>query len=491
MLQFCIAVLLAAGLFADNQTPAVTTPLAEDSLPFRVSLEQADFSLPVGLHSFAYAIYDGEWLLLSGRTNGLHDVDNTDPNTNSFPTANQNTSVFVVNPKKRQVYSRSLYDSTAHLSQEQIDLLSVTNALAYQTRDGRTLYVVGGYGIDTAAQVMTTKPALTAIDVPAMIQWVKNPKKGRSAAKCIRQIFDPLLQVTGGMMWQSNAHQPYLLAFGQTFTGNYLAGTEGVYTQQIRPFQIIDNGKDLHVQPHSQMTPTLSYRRRDLNVVPIIKKQGSSYEQSFVTLSGVFTPGGGGNPGAWTVPIEIDADGSSFMPDPSDPNTFAQGMNNYSCASAGLYSQKKNNMYILLFGGLSYLIMSDGNPASCTASPPVNAGILTPCDNLPFVNDITTIRIDAHGNYQQYLMSGKYPTITATFGGGAGGPIWFGSSAVFFPAEDMPLYPNNVIAFDKLGSSSTLLGYIVGGIASSLTDTNDLSDSIASTYIFRVVLTRP
>ncbi len=286
-------------------------------------------------------------------------------------------------------------------------------------------------------------------------------------------------------MWQVNAHQPYLLAFGQNFDGNYIQTSNGSYTRQVRPFQIIDTGGKLFVQPYKQPIPLPTYRRRDLNVIPIIRKTGTSYTHAFTALSGVFTPGGGDNPGAWTVPIEIYEDGSSFM---IDPNAFAQGMNNYSSANLGLYSQKSNDMYIVLLGGLSYLIVSDGNPASCTASPPINLGILTPCDNLPFVNDVTTVRIDSHGNYKQYLMSAKYPTIIATFGTSPGGPIWFGSSAAFFPVENLPLYSNDVIALDKLGSSPILLGHIVGGIASSVTDTNDPSDSQASTYIFTVTL---
>ncbi|MFS8563182.1 MAG: hypothetical protein LVR00_02145 [Rhabdochlamydiaceae bacterium] len=47
-----------------NQTSYLTVPLPEDSLPYRVTIEQADFTLPAGLHSFAYAVYGEEWLLI-------------------------------------------------------------------------------------------------------------------------------------------------------------------------------------------------------------------------------------------------------------------------------------------------------------------------------------------------------------------------------------------------------------------------------------------
>ena len=177
-------------------------------------------------------------------------------------------------------------------------------------------------------------------------------------------ISNPLLQVTGGVMLQSNPHQPYLLGLGQNFIGSYLnTNSNGIYTHQIRPFQIIDTGKDLFVQPYAQPIPTSTYRRRDLNIVPIVKKVGTARELAYVVLGGVFTPGD--DFGAWTVPIEINPDGSSRMLDPSE---FAQGMNNYECPNVGLYSEKTNDMYTLLFGGISFLYSIGGGFYSPTGS---------------------------------------------------------------------------------------------------------------------------
>lgn len=493
-----------------NQTSNLTLPLPEDSLPYRVTIEQADFMLPAGIHSFAYAVHEGEWLLIAGRTNGLHNVDNTDPNNNPFLPSQQNINVFVVNPKTKITYYRSLYDPSAKLSQAQIDLLSTSNTLFYHAKQKNTLYVVGGYGIDTASNTMGTKQALTAIDIPNLIQWVKNPEKSKSAAACVRTIFDPIFQLTGGVMLQSNEHEPYLLAFGQNFDGNYTASSEGSYSRQIRPIQIIDNGHSLFVQKHPQPTPLSYYRRRDLNVIPIVKKKGKSLTMSFAALSGVFTPAdANNNPGAWTIPIEIDPDGSSRMQDPNNPNTFAQAMNNYSCPTLGLYSAKKNQMYTLLFGGISASLFSDGsncntdsNPQcnACTAWLPAKGSIFTPCCNLPFSNDITTIEIDKHGVYRQYMMSGTYPIINSnppvcsgfTPMTCSGDPLqtiyYFGANAVFIPTEGLPTFPNGVIALDRLGSKPVFVGYIVGGIASTILDTNCTTDTQASFYVFKVTI---
>lgn len=478
MLKILLCLFATCCLYGQNQTSYVTLPLREDSLPFRLSIQQASFSLPVGLQAFAAGRYKQEWLLLSGRTFGLHGFAG-----DTFPVSSQNTVAYVVNLSTGSIVSRSLTDHASKLSQEQIDQLSVTNALFFQGDGANTLYMVGGYGFNTATQKYETKSVLTAIDIPEFIKWVKRKPKSKSAAKCLRQVSHPLLQVTGGVLHQANPHQPYLLGFGQNFIGRYVDTTSnGIYTYQIRPFQVIDTGKKLSVQPYLQPARISTYRRRDLNIVPVIKKKGPSMDQSYVALGGVFTPGI--NFGAWTIPIEIASDGSSAMLDPSNPNTFAQGMNNYECPHVGLYSEKTNDMFTLLFGGISGFYSVNGGFYS-----PGGSFIEDP--ELGFTNDVTTIRIDSSGNYQQYFMSATFPTITPSFGTVPGPELLFGSSAVFLPSNGLPRYPNGVIALDKLGSSPILLGYIVGGIQSSMAETDSETgnvDTHASNYVFTVTL---
>jgi hypothetical protein len=483
-----------------NQTTNLSIPLPEDSLPYQIAVEQADFSLPAGLQSFAFAVYKGEWLFIAGRTNGLHNVNSDTALPNSFPVKSQNTVVYVVNPKKKKSYSRPLNDPSSNLTQEQIDLLSVTNSFYSQTDDGRTLYLIGGYGIDSATGKMGTKQALTAINVPRLIAWVKKKRCSGSAADCLRFAFDPILQLTGGKMLKGNKPGSYLLAFGQNFSGYYTTSSNGDYSMQIRRIKIIDNGRELCVKSCKQPAPLPTYRRRDLNVVPVIKKKGNCCKMSYVALSGVFTPGNLDNPGAWTVPIEIKANGSSRMLDPNDPKTIAQAMNNYDCANAGLYSEKKHSMFTLLFGGISASIFSDGDcENSCVALIPNNGNVFTTCCNLPFTNDITTLKIDKQGVYQQYLMSSKFPTIPVPdpaslfcssdpFPPDAPRIYYFGAEAVFIPNRKLPAYPNGVIVFDQLKDHRTFLGYVVGGIASTILDTNCITDTIASPYIFKIYI---
>jgi len=458
--------LSGSDIFCDNQTPDITPILPPTTLPFTISIEQANFSLPAGLHSYSFGTYKGKALLLGGRTNGMHTFDN---NNNNFPPRKQNTTVFVVDFHEGVVYTKSLYDPSSGLSQAQIDLLSVTSPQSYTNKSSNTMYITGGYGVDTASGQFSTKPCLTAIDIPGLIHWVTHPSSNETAAQHIRQIFHPLLQVTGGFMTQINPHLPTLLVFGQNFAGFYTDSSNGNYTQQVRTFQIIDNGKDLYIQPQNMENPNPNYRRRDLNVVPIIQKKRNSYQQALVALSGVFTL----TTGAWTVPVLISSTGTTSMADPSNPKTFKQGMNNYFCPTIGLFSQKTNDMYILALGGISFGYFQNN--------------VFVTDSELPFINQVTTIKIDEDGNFQQFLMANQYPVILST-SSNPGNPLLFGAGARFFPIKELPMYTNEVFRLEKLGKSPILLGYIVGGIQSTLNNTNVASDSAASPYIFRVIL---
>ncbi len=449
-----------------NQTPTTTPILPPTTLPFTLSIDQMNLNLPNGWHSGAVATWGNKCLLLAGRTNGLHGFDS---GNNNFPPRAQNLSIYVIDFKKMRVYQRALNDPASGLTQQQIDTLSVTSPQSYQS--GRTLYITGGYGVDSATGQMGTKPTLTAIDIPGLIHWVTHPDSSGTAAKQIRQTTDPLVQVTGGYMAQVSPHTPTLLIFGQNFTGFYSDSSNGDYTQQVRAFTILDNGQTLHVLANPNQPPqNPSYRRRDLNVVPILSPGKNGPIESFVALSGVFTL----NEGIWTVPVLIASDGSSSMADPNDPNTFKQGMNNYASANIGLYSEDTEEMYIIIPGGLTYGYFDNG--------------VFLTDSEIPFTNEVTTVKIDPNGNFSQYIMDAQYPTILSTFSN-PGNTLLFGAGATFIPAQGLPLYRNEVIGLDNLPSGPTVIGYIVGGIQSTLPNTSTRADSAASPYIFQVTLT--
>lgn len=466
--SFSAILTIPSLLFGANQTPTVNIPITDGTLPFQVVVEQDTLTLPSGVHSYVSAMYKGKILILAGRTNGMHDFGN---NNNNFPPSSQNTTVFVVDTIEGIVYTKSLTDPSSGLSQRQIDTLSVTSPQSFQVKN--TLYISGGYGVDTETGLFNTKPVLTAIDITGLIHWVVSSAAGETAAQHIRQTINSVFQVTGGVMAQPVNSDTTLLMLGQNFQGFYVPDSNGVYTKQVRRFKIHDNGKDLSVRvkgPYPE-SPNPDYRRRDLNIVPVIHHLYGTPLQAYIAFSGVFTETGG----AWTVPILIDFWGKGTMQDPADPSTFKQGMNNYACPTLGIYSKISKTMFVTFFGGISYGFFENG--------------VFTTDDELPFINQITTVSLDKKGNYTQYLMENEYPVILST-GSNPGNPLLFGAGARFFPIDDLERYENDVINLEKLATGPKHVGYIVGGIMSTLPNTNTSTDSAASPYIFRVLIQR-
>ena len=334
--------------------------------------------------------------------------------------------------------------------------------------------MTGGYGFRNSINDYTTFDILTAIDIPGLIRWVVSRPPGETAATHIRQISDPIFQITGGDMYKLGKEKPTLLVLGQDYEGAYGFGPHTqIYSEQVRRFNILDDGINLGVEilPSKPFTPDSNLRRRDLNVVPVVSKncQGKLIS-GLMALSGVFTP----NVGVWTVPVSITADGDSTMANPADPSTFKQGMNNYVCANLGLYSQKSDDMYTVLFGGMSYGFIKNG--------------IYQTDSEIPFINQVTTVKIDNHGYFCQYLMDNEYPVILST-ASNPGNVLLFGSNALFIPANGLEdfQYENKVFKLDSI-RKPLHIGYIVGGIQSTVPNTEVITDSDASPYIFKVIL---
>ena len=442
-----------------NQTDALSPVLSGDSLPFKIVIQQAHFELPVGIHSGASACHEGLWVFIAGRINGLHGFN--DPQ--NFPPDSQNYSVYVVDPKSGITASRPLNDPTSGLTQQQIDWLSVTSPQSYQA--GQKLYMTGGYGVDSDTGNYSTKPILSVINIPGIIAWVLNPQgTGQTAAQNIRQLYHPIFQVTGGAMFKSG--DLTLLIFGQDFEGSYTTNSNGNYTEKVRRFYILDEGKRLSVKPLKPFPKVAdpSYRRRDLNIVSVIDPTSNCFRTQWIAFGGVFTLAGG----VWTVPVEINKKGVSFMKNPQLEKTFKQAMSQYVCANVGLYSKKHQAMYSTFFGGISLGFFENG--------------VFETDSEIPFINQVTTIKWDHKGQFSQYLMEGEYPYIPSS----QSTPLLFGAGAYFFNAQ-VPAYKNGVIKLDKI-HHPILLGYIVGGIQSAKANTDSSSQSAASPYVFTVTL---
>ena len=449
----------ASSLLAQHQTSTFSPVVVDGSLPYRIELVPFDVGAPLPtLHSYAKAQWDGKWLLIGGRTNGLHAF--TQNGFENFPPAFQNRDVWVIDPVNRESWHRSLNDMSSGLTVAQVDSLSVTNNQFYQSGD--QLYMTGGYGYQTDFDFVTFD-TLTAIDVPGLMNWVQGADT--TAATQIRQLHDPLFTVTGGAMYAMGGRTH--LVFGQDFQGEYTPFGNGAYTNQVRSFTIVDDGQQLLIQSVTASEPNDDFRRRDLNVVPVIRsREDGSLTEELRVLSGVFTPEGG----AWTVPVEISTSGVPSMPDAAAADTFKQAMNTYHSAKIGLYSEHSNEMHMLLFGGIS-LNYFDSETQSIVRD-----------DFLPFTNQSTSIVIDGRGNYTQHLLPVEFPEI---FDNESGNRLRFGTNAEFMLADGIPTYENGVIRLDAI-DEMRILGYIVGGIAA---DKPNNGNTAATGRIFEVLYT--
>jgi hypothetical protein len=465
---------------AGDQTTDFTPVIVNGTLPFDISLTTSTLSatLPT-IQSYAFAQVGDNYLILAGRTNGLHGFNNStqDPNgTLNFPPAFQNTNFTVINPVTQQVWERSL--STSDLTAAQQDALSATSTVFYQP-NATTLYVAGGYTSNTTGgnTTFSTSSNLTALNLGAVINWVQTGTG--SLASNIRQTSDPALQVTGGAMTQIGGKT--MIVFGQNFDGAYNSNTASIsqtYTQQATTLNIVDNGTAISVAnstydanltttsyPNGTSTPSNDFRRRDLNVVPTLTPDGhGNLTPGLTALSGVFNTNGG----VWTIPVEIDANGTLTEKSASDPSAFKQAMNLYQSATINMYSTSTNTSHNILLGGLSLFNYDAANST------------FTFDDGAPWSGQTTDVVRDASGNYSQYLLqSALYPTLTYS---GNTTTNLFGAGAQFLPAAGLPLLSNGMIDMDSL-ANNTLLGYIYGGIMSPGPEPDS---TVASSYLFEV-----
>ena len=89
----------------------------------------------------------------------------------------------------------------------------------------------------------------------------------------IRQISDPRFQVTGGDM-AAIGGRTYLV-FGQDFQGGYSltappSSFTQIYSDEIRSFKIVDNGKTLAIRDYAALRDPTNFRRRDGNMGAVV-----------------------------------------------------------------------------------------------------------------------------------------------------------------------------------------------------------------------------
>lgn len=407
--------------------------------PFNIYIEPMNINGLGGLQAYAFGQDDGKWLIVGGRLDGLH---RRQPFA-AFDVAGNNNQLIVIDPISQQKWTAPITSLSVGLQEQ----LSSTNMEFHQT--GNYLYIIGGYGYNTATATRKTFANLTAIDVPAVINAVIN---GTSFKSYFRQISDSQFAVTGGHLKKIN-HTFYLIG-GNKFDGNYNSMGNPTYTQvytdAIRRFNIFDNGTTITITHLPTITDATNLHRRDYNAVPQILPNGA---EGITAFSGVFQP-------TADLPFLncVNIDSTTYTVN----NSFQQYYNHYHCAVLPLYSALNNEMHCVFFGGIAQYYDS--------------LGILVQDNNVPFVKTIARVTRNSNGIMAEYKLPVEMPSL-------------LGASAEFIPIKSVPHFSNEVFKLDDFTADSTLVGYIYGGISSTAANIffiNTGTQSSASNQIFRV-----
>lgn len=410
--------------------------------PFQIAIEPLNISNLGGLQSYAFGQHNGKWLIIGGRLDGLH---RRQPFA-AFDVAGHNNQLIVIDPISEQKWTAPLTSLSVGLQEQ----LSSTNMQFYQV--GNYLYLTGGYGYSATANDHTTYSNLTAVDVPATINAIIT---NASFVPNFRQITDAQFQVTGGRL--EKIHNTFYLVGGQKFIGRYNpmgpnngAGFIQEYTDQIRKFNLIDDGTTITINHLPSITDSDELHRRDYNVTAQIMPNG---DEGITAFSGVFQK-------TANLPflncVNIDSVGYTVN------NAFEQYYNHYHCGHFPIYSATANEMHTLFFGGIAQYYDS--------------AGILVQDNEVPFVKTIARVTRDASGIMSEYKLPVEMPAL-------------LGAGSEFIPIENLPRYNNGVFKLDDFVDDTTLVGYIYGGISSTAANiffTNTGTESSASSQIFKV-----
>jgi len=395
------------------------------------------------LQSFAWAEWDGKWILLAGRTSGYHGVGAAEAD---FLRAASNDRIWVIDSGAHgsaHTYSFPIAQLPATLKAVKDQWLS-SNPLFFQ--DKTTLYLAGGYGMNSAGK-WVTYPILSAVDLPSLVMGVIQGQD--TFSKTIVWTQSPLVQSAGGELLKLDDGMFYL-AGGHVFTGSYRdfeAGNEQPtataaqqYLGEIRKLNIARTTAGRLSVSLVERYPNPEFARRDGNGGFIILPDGHSLGAAF--FGGVFTRDqlNFARPIYWAAKT------------PPREDAFEQKMSAYACAMIQMFDPDSKTMYSTFFGGISRWTWEDRKHEFIQA--PLIGDKANPVyfDGLPWIDQISTLvrRGQESAEFVQESKLGGY----------------VGANAAFMPAPGLKRIREDAGVYDlaPLRGKRTLIGYIYGGI---------------------------
>lgn len=418
---------------------------AQNAFDFEVQLSPIAVPNLPGLHSYAFAQHNGQWLIIGGRKDGVH----ARQPFASFAAVSNNTDLYVIDPTQATFWKASVNALPAGLREQ----LQSTNMNFYQDAD--TLYIIGGYAFSASANAHKTFTGLISVQVSGLIQAVKTQADMQPFFK---QINDDVFAVTGGQLGKIG-HTFYLVG-GQRFDGRYNPmgpdhgpGFSQQYTNQIRKFRLHNDGTQLSFTHYEAITDPVHLRRRDYNLLPQIFPDG---QQGYTISSGVFQlqadlP--------FLYPVDITENGYTPI------TGFNQYLSNYHSAKAALYDSAANRMHTLFFGGISRYYYQNGQ--------------LIEDDQVPFVRTISLLSRSADGTLAEYQLPTEMPGLK-------------GAGAEFILNRNLPHHESEIIQLSAISSDTILIGHIYGGILSPAlnpfsANQTGITSADASVYAVRLI----
>lgn len=381
-----------------------------------VAVQSVQWANWPALQSFSIGEWEGEWLVVGGRTDGLHQRQPWA----AFASTGQPLAVYVLNPQTGGTWSAPL-DSLPVLVRDQFRSTNLQAAT-----HGPWFYLLGGYGLSSATGTFITHPQMTRIHLGSAIAAIKNGGTGLSA--CVQTKFDNRFAVTGGKL------VPYgnrlVLLGGHRFDGAYNPMGHATYTQtyshKAAHWVPLDSANSFALGGYQEILDTARLHRRDWNVLPY-RAASTAYLLGF---SGVFQRG-------------VDLPYTSGVAWNGDsvwtPTGFSQRLNQYHCASFGVYDSIAQSYAAVFLGGIAQYVPSVGGGLS--ADP-----------NVPFVK---TIGLIAHQNglWSERALATELPQ-------------FLGTSAEFLLAPGIPRDSLGLVRLNALAGDSVFIGYLFGGIVS-------------------------
>lgn len=481
----------APTIKADAMVTPASTPAA---VPYSITLQGFSIAGFPGVHSAVVAGTPAQLVVLGGRRNGLHGfpAGKTAAAGPSFPQTEANDTVYVLD----LVHQKLLGSAAVSTLPVKIGNHLKSTNVQYQLLNG-WLYLLGGYGPDPQLGTLTTLDFATVIDFAALVSTVtaNQPLDAAFASANVIQFEHPALALTGGdleLLTDPSGVTDFVLAFGQNYSGQYTVGgglVQQIYADGVRLFQFTypaGSAKPSQITfvaaipdpTKGQMTAENPFHRRDYTLRASLDKSGN---RRLAAYGGVFK---GGRIEGFLNPVFVSP-GPRTGTVTLTPNGTVQAMSQYDTATIQLFDSTSQTIYTTFFGGISQYYWNAATNSLKRDALDLGNGV----DGLPFINSVSTLVMPtATDAGNQYLHVGEtfppYSSIPTCSGTTA---PYGGAEAAFVIADGTPTATGGVLQLNAIPSTS-VIGYLVGGIAASVPYPSTQGTSCASNTIYTVTL---